>query len=288
MATAPEHSIRLILSCPDRVGIVAAISSFLAAEGGLITEANHYRDPESEWFFARQVIAAESLPYGIDELRRRFAPVAAELALNWQAVATAVPKRVVVMVSRQAHCLADLLYRWRSGELPCEIAAVIANHDDLRAYVEWHGIPYHHLPTAAGGRAAHFDAVAALLATLNPDVVVLARYMQILPGHLCQRYAGRIINIHHSFLPAFAGARPYHQAAERGVKLIGATCHYVTEDLDAGPIIDQDIARISHHDSVDDMVRKGKDIEKIVLARGLRFHLEDRILIHGNKTVVFE
>lgn len=286
--TVPAHSIRLILSCPDRVGIVAAISSFFAAEGGLITEANHYRDPESEWFFARQVIAAASLPYGIDELRRRFAPVAAEFALNWQAVATDTPKRVVVMVSRQAHCLADLLYRWRSRELPCEIAAVVSNHDDLRGYVEWHGIPYHHLPVAAGARAAHFDAIAEVFAELNPDVVVLARYMQILPGHLCQNYAGRLINIHHSFLPAFAGARPYHQAAERGVKLIGATCHYVTEELDAGPIIDQDIARISHHDSVDDMVRKGKDIEKIVLARGLRFHLEDRVLIHGNKTVVFE
>jgi formyltetrahydrofolate deformylase len=288
MATAPAHSIRLILSCPDRVGIVAAISSFLAAEGGLITEANHYRDPESEWFFARQVIAAASLPYGIDELRRRFAPVAAEFSLNWQAVATATPKRVVVMVSRQAHCLADLLYRWRSGELPCDIAAVVSNHDDLRGYVEWHGIPYHHLPVETGARAAHFDTIAEVFMELNPDVVVLARYMQILPGHLCQGYAGRLINIHHSFLPAFAGARPYHQAAERGVKLIGATCHYVTEDLDAGPIIDQDIARISHHDSVDDMVRKGKDIEKIVLARGLRFHLEDRVLIHGNKTVVFE
>jgi formyltetrahydrofolate deformylase len=286
--TTTGQSIRLILSCPDRVGIVAGISSFFAAEGGLITEANHYRDPESEWFFARQVISAASLPYGIDELRRRFAPVAAEFALNWQAVATATPKRVVVMVSRQAHCLADLLYRWRSGELPCEIAAVVSNHDDLRGYVEWHGIPYHYLPVAAGARAAHFDAVAEVFANLSPDVVVLARYMQILPGHLCQDYAGRLINIHHSFLPAFAGARPYHQAAERGVKLIGATCHYVTEDLDAGPIIDQDIARISHHDSVDDMVRKGKDIEKIVLARGLRFHLEDRVLIHGNKTVVFE
>ena len=286
--TASAHSIRLILSCPDRVGIVAAISSFFAAEGGLITEANHYRDPESEWFFARQVIAAASLTYGIDELRRRFAPVAAEYALNWQAVATDTPKRVVVMVSRQAHCLADLLYRWRSGELPCEIAAVVSNHDDLRGYVEWHGIPYYHLPVEAGARAAHFDAIAKVFADLNPDVVVLARYMQILPGHLCQNYAGRLINIHHSFLPAFAGARPYHQAAERGLKLIGATCHYVTEELDAGPIIDQDIARISHHDSVDDMVRKGKDIEKIVLARGLRFHLEDRVLIHGNKTVVFE
>jgi len=286
--TIDSGDLRLILSCPDRVGIVAAVSSFLAAESGLITEANHYRDPESQWFFARQVIAADSLPYGADELQRRFAPLAADFGLEWRVVATQTPKRVVILVSRQAHCLADLLYRWRSGELPCEVAAVISNHEDLRGYVEWHGIPYHFLPVTDGQRAAHFEAVAAALAGLAPDVVVLARYMQILPGSLCQAYAGRIINIHHSFLPAFAGARPYHQAAERGVKLIGATCHYVTEDLDAGPIIDQDITRISHHDGVDDMVRKGKDIEKIVLARGLRSHLEDRVLIHGNKTVVFE
>lgn len=287
MTTATD-SIRLILSCPDRVGIVAAVSSFLAAEGGLITEANHYRDPDSEWFFARQVIAADSLPYGADELRRRFAPLAAEFGLEWRVVETRTPKRVVVLVSRQAHCLADLLYRWRSGELPCEVAAVVSNHDDLRSYVEWHGIPFHHLAVADGDKSSHFAAVAAALADLTPEVVVLARYMQILPPALCLTYAGRLINIHHSFLPAFAGARPYHQAAERGVKLIGATCHYVTEELDAGPIIDQDITRISHHDGVADMVRKGKDIEKIVLARGLRFHLEDRVLIHGNKTVVFE
>ncbi|MCC6296850.1 MAG: formyltetrahydrofolate deformylase [Pseudomonadales bacterium] len=286
--TIDSGDLRLILSCPDRVGIVAAVSSFLAAEGGLITEANHYRDPESQWFFARQVIAADSLPYGADEMQRRFAPLAADFGLEWRVVATRTPKRVVILVSRQAHCLADLLYRWRSGELPCEVAAVVSNHEDLRGYVEWHGIPFHHFPVAEGDKSIHFAAVAATLADLDPDVVVLARYMQILPGSLCQAYAGRIINIHHSFLPAFAGARPYHQAAERGVKLIGATCHYVTEDLDAGPIIDQDITRISHHDGVDDMVRKGKDIEKIVLARGLRFHLEDRVLIHGNKTVVFE
>lgn len=286
--TSDTPGIRLILSCPDRVGIVAAVSSFLAQEGGLITEANHYRDPESQWFFARQEIAADSLPYGAEELRRRFAPLARDLGLEWRVVDTRVPKRAVIMVSRQAHCLADLLYRWRSGDLPCEVTAVISNHDDLRGYVEWHGIPYHHVPVEEGNREGHFDAVANLLAGLSPEVVVLARYMQILPGALCQAYAGRIINIHHSFLPAFAGARPYHQAAERGVKLIGATCHYVTEDLDAGPIIDQDITRISHHDGVVDMVRKGKDIEKIVLARGLRFHLEDRVLIHGNKTVVFE
>ncbi len=281
-----EHSYRLILSCPDRVGIVAAVSSFFAREGGLIIEANHFRDPESNWFFTRQVIAANSLPYNLAELTRRFAPVAAGMGMVWRIAATATPKRVVLMASRQAHCLDDLLYRWRSGELAFDIPAVIANHDDLRSYVEWHRVPFHHI--AATDKAQHFGEVAALLAALNPDVIVLARYMQVLPAALCAAYPGRIINIHHSFLPAFAGARPYHQAAERGVKLIGATCHYVTAELDAGPIIDQDLVRISHHDRIEDLVRKGKDVEKMVLARGLRHHLEDRVLVHGNKTIVFE
>ena len=280
------NSYRLIISCPDKVGIVAAVSSFLAEQGGLITEANHYLDPDSKWFFTRQVIDADTLPYDIDEFRRRFAPVAKPFDMQWRIRATAVPSRVVLLASKQAHCLADLLYRWRSGEMTFEIPAVVSNHDDLRSYVEWHNLPYHHLPAAT--KAAHFSALSILLDEIAPDVIVLARYMQILPPEICTRYAGKIINIHHSFLPAFAGAKPYHQAAERGVKLIGATCHYVTDELDAGPIIDQDVGRISHHDTVEDMVRTGKDIEKIVLARGLRYHLEDRVLIHGNKTIVFE
>lgn len=283
-----EHSFRLTVACPDAVGIVAAMSSFFADEGGLITEANHFRDPETRWFFTRQVIAADSLPYSLEELRRRFEPIGTQFSMQWQVEETRLPKKVVLMVSKQAHCLSDLLYRWRSGEMPANLAAVISNHDDLRDYVEWHNLPYHHIPAIAGSKEQHFQAVTDLLQDINPDVIVLARYMQILPPTLCDQFAGKIINIHHSFLPAFSGARPYHQAAERGVKLIGATCHYVTEDLDAGPIIDQDITRISHHDTIDDMVRKGKDIEKIVLARGLRSHLEDRVLVHGNKTVVFE
>ncbi|MEH6544106.1 MAG: formyltetrahydrofolate deformylase [Porticoccaceae bacterium] len=283
-----EHSFRLTVACPDAVGIVAAMSSFFADEGGLITEANHFRDPETKWFFTRQVIAADSLPYSLEELRRRFEPIGTHFSMQWQVEETRLPKKVVLMVSKQAHCLSDLLYRWRSGEMPANIAAVISNHDDLRDYVEWHNLPYHHIPAIEGSKEQHFQGVTDLLQGINPDVIVLARYMQILPPTLCDQFAGKIINIHHSFLPAFSGARPYHQAAERGVKLIGATCHYVTEDLDAGPIIDQDITRISHHDTIDDMVRKGKDIEKIVLARGLRSHLEDRVLVHGNKTVVFE
>ncbi|MBQ0719679.1 MAG: formyltetrahydrofolate deformylase [Gammaproteobacteria bacterium] len=283
-----QDSYRLILACPDKVGIVAAVSTFLANEGGLITEANHYLDPDSSWFFTRQVIAADSLPYGADELRARFAPIAASFAMEWRLTETAKPKRVALLASKQAHCLSDLLYRWRSKELDFDIPGVISNHDDLRSYVEWHQLPYHYEPVNADTKAEHFARIIALLEAMKPDVIVLARYMQILPPEICSLYAGQIINIHHSFLPAFVGARPYHQAAERGVKLIGATCHYVTDELDAGPIIDQDVARISHHDSIDDMVRIGKDVEKTVLARGLRYHLEDRVLVHENKTIVFE
>lgn len=282
------HSYRLIISCPDRVGLVAAVSSFLASEGGLLTEANYYRDPESNWFFMRQVIEADSLPYGPEELKKRFSPLAKSFDMEWRLADTSIPKRVVLMASKQAHCLSDLLYRWRSDEMAFDIHCVISNHDDLRSYVEWHKIDYHHTPVDTKNKTEHFAKVEQLIDDSNADIIVLARYMQILPPALCEKYPGKIINIHHSFLPAFVGARPYHQAAERGVKLIGATCHYVTSDLDAGPIIEQDVVRISHHDSIPDLVRKGKDVEKTVLARGLRNHLEDRVLLHGNKTIVFE
>lgn len=282
------HSFRLIISCPDRVGLVAAVSSFLASEGGLLTEANYYRDPDSNWFFMRQVIAADSLPYGAEELTARFAPLAQQYDMQWRLTDTSKAKRVVLMASTQAHCLSDLLYRWRSGEMQFDIPCVISNHGELRSYVSWHNIPYHHIPVDQNDRTAHFTEVATEIAQSRADVIVLARYMQILPTEICANYPGQIINIHHSFLPAFVGAKPYHQAAERGVKLIGATCHYVTSDLDAGPIIEQDVVRISHHDTVPDLVRKGKDVEKNVLAKGLRYHLEDRVLLHGNKTIVFE
>ncbi len=282
-----NQSYRLIISCPDKVGIAAAVSSFIAGEGGLITEANQYLDPVSNWFFMRQVIAADSLGCDASELQRRFAIVADKFDMTFRVTDSAKLKRVVLMASKQAHCMSDLLYRWRSDEMQFQIPCVISNHDDLRSYVEWHNINYIHLPVGED-KAAHFAAVEAQLEQAQPDVIVLARYMQIMPPQLCEKYAGQMINIHHSFLPAFIGARPYHQAAERGVKLIGATCHFVTTDLDAGPIIEQDVVRISHHDSIDDLVRKGKDVEKMVLATGLRNHLEDRVLIHGNKTIVFE
>ncbi|GHD48202.1 formyltetrahydrofolate deformylase [Marinobacter persicus] len=283
-----EHTYRLVISCPDRVGIVAKVSNFLSTYNGWITEASHHSDTQSGWFFMRHEIKAESIPFGLEQFRTAFEPIAREFNMSWHIADSARPKRVILMCSKESHCLADLLYRWHSKELNAEIVAVISNHDDLRRMVEWHDIPYHHIPVSKENKAEAFRHVEELFEHYETDVVVLARYMQILPEDLCDKYAGKVINIHHSFLPSFAGARPYHQAYSRGVKLIGATCHYVTQDLDEGPIIEQDVIRISHSDSIDDMVRLGKDVEKNVLARGLRAHIEDRVITYENKTVVFD
>jgi formyltetrahydrofolate deformylase len=283
-----EHTYRLVISCPDRVGIVAKVSNFLSTYNGWITEASHHSDTQSGWFFMRHEIKAESIPFGLEQFRTAFEPIAREFNMSWHIADSAQPKRVILMCSKESHCLADLLYRWHSKDLNAEIVAVISNHDDLRRMVEWHDIPYHHIPVSKENKAEAFRHVEELFEHYETDVVVLARYMQILPEALCDKYAGKVINIHHSFLPSFAGARPYHQAYSRGVKLIGATCHYVTQDLDEGPIIEQDVIRISHSDSIDDMVRLGKDVEKNVLARGLRAHIEDRVITYENKTVVFD
>jgi formyltetrahydrofolate deformylase len=277
----------LILACPDRVGIVAAVSGFLAQHKGWIIESNNHADSGSGWFFTRQVILAESLPFERDELARRFAPIASDFGMEWQLADSAQPKRAIILVSKQDHCLYDLLHRWKSRDLNFDIPCVISNHDDLRGFVEWHGIPFCLVPVTAETKASAFAEVLRLFAQYRADVIVLARYMQILSPDVCAALPNRIINIHHSFLPSFVGAKPYHQAYARGVKLIGATCHYVTEQLDAGPIIEQDVIRIDHGDSVEDMVRYGRDIERTVLARGLRYHCEDRVLVHGNKTIVF-
>ena len=285
-----EHRYTLTLSCPDRVGIVAAVSGFVAQHGGWIVEASYHTDLETQRFFMRQEIRADSLPFDAAELRTRFAVLAAEFQMTWQVSDSDLRKRVVVAVGQHDHCLNDLLHRWRSGELRIDIPCVISNHQALRGFVEWHGIPFHYVDMPKDNdraRAAAFTEIARRFDAERGDVMVLARFMQILPPDLCTRYAGRIINIHHSFLPSFAGAKPYHQAYQRGVKLIGATCHYASAELDAGPIIEQDTMRIDHGDSVEDMVRYGMDIEKAVLARGLRYHVEDRVLVCGNKTVVF-
>ena len=277
----------LSLSCPDRVGIVSAVSTFLAQHKGWITEASHHADEPAQRFFMRQELLADSLDVDLDTLKRNFAPIAAEFNMDWRISDSARKKRVVVMVSKQEHCLYDLLARWQSKELDIEIPCVISNHDTFKGFVEWHGIPFHHVPVTPETKAASYAKVMELFEQAEGDVMVLARYMQILSPEMCEKYPGQIINIHHSFLPSFVGAKPYHQAYARGVKLIGATCHYVTSELDQGPIIEQDVIRIDHSDAPEDMVRYGKDIEKTVLARGLRYHLEDRVLTHGNKTVVF-
>ncbi|MDQ2707242.1 MAG: formyltetrahydrofolate deformylase [Actinomycetota bacterium] len=288
----------ITFSCPDRAGIVARISGFLADAGGWITEAAYHADTDTGWFFTRQMVRAASLPFGVAELRARFADVAGGLSdeAEWRVTDTAEAKRVVLLVTKEGHCLHDLLGRVASGELPARIAAVIGNNEALRAIVEAHGLPFSHVPFPPPGgdpaevearKAAAFDELAGQVDAHEPHAVVLARFMQVVPPKLCQAWAGRAINIHHSFLPSFAGARPYHQAHARGVKLIGATCHYVTPELDAGPIIEQDVIRIDHSDCIADMVRQGRDAEKLVLARGLRWHLEDRVLLHTNKTIVF-
>jgi formyltetrahydrofolate deformylase len=275
----------LTISCPDRAGIIAAVSGFIAQHGGFIVEASYHTEQEAQQFFMRQEIRADSLPFDAAEFRSLFASLAREFGMNWQLSDSAIKKRLVILVSKQDHCLNDLLHRWRSGELQVDIPCVISNHEDLRSFVEWHDIPFIHVDMQ--DKASAFDKIAELFKQYRGDCMILARFMQILPPMLCQRFPGRIINIHHSFLPSFVGAKPYHQAYLRGVKLIGATCHYVTEELDAGPIIEQDTVRIDHGDTVDDLVRYGRDIEKTVLSRGLRYHVEDRVLVCGNKTIVF-
>ena len=275
----------LTISCPDRAGIIAAVSGFIARHGGFIVEASYHTEQDARRFFMRQEIRADSLPFDADEFRRRFTSLAQDFGMDWQLSDSALKKRLVLLVSKQDHCLDDLLHRWRSGELQVDIPCVISNHEDLRSFVEWHGIPFIFVDML--DKTTAFEKIANLFDQYRGDSMVLARFMQILPPMLCQRFSGRIINIHHSFLPSFVGAKPYHQAYLRGVKLIGATCHYVTDELDAGPIIEQDTVRIDHGDTVDDLVRYGRDIEKTVLSRGLRYHVEDRVLVCGNKTIVF-
>ena len=283
----------LSASCPDRVGIIARVAGFIAGLNGWILESSYHSDHSDHadnnesHYFMRMEIRASSLSCDVDSFRQQFAPLATALEMDWQITDSAVKKRVVVMVSKQEHCLYDLLARWQSKELDIEIPCIISNHDTFKGFVEWHGIPFHHVPVSADNKPAAYAEITRLFQAARGDCMVLARYMQIIPPELCAAYPGKIINIHHSFLPSFVGAKPYHQAYQRGVKLIGATCHFVTPELDQGPIIEQDVIRIDHSDSVDDMVRYGKDIEKAVLARGLRYFLEDRVLLHGNKTVVF-
>jgi len=282
-----EGSYTLVISCPDKVGIVAAVSGFVAAHGGSLLESNHHTDVAQGWFYMRNVILASSLAVSLAQFRQEFDGIADEFGMQWHVRDNRDLPKVVILASHASHCLADILHRWRSGELACSIPCVISNHENLRSMVEWHDIPFHHVPVPREDKSAAFGQLARLIEQYEADTVVLARYMQIIPPELCERFAGRLINIHHSFLPSFIGANPYQRAYDRGVKLIGATCHYVTEDLDEGPIIEQDVIRVNHSCDKDDMVRLGRDVEQSVLSRGLRYHLEDRVIVRGNKTVVF-
>lgn len=278
---------RLVISCPDKVGIVAAVSHFLQKNNGSIMEASHHTDPEQKWFFMRHEVDAESMQLSLSEFKQEFQPIAEEFQMEWYVNDSTDRPKVVLMATRESHCLNDILHRWHTGELACDLVGVIANHEELRSMVEWYKIPFHCIPVPKEDKMDAFQKIEKCIDEAQADTIVLARYMQIFPEYLCEKYRHQVINIHHSFLPSFIGAKPYHQAAVRGVKLIGATCHYVTADLDAGPIIEQDVIRVRHSHSAQDMVRLGKDIEKLVLSRGLRYHIEDRVLVHGNKTVVF-
>lgn len=278
----------LTLSCPDRPGIVSAVSTFLAHNGQNILDAQQFDDVETNKFFMRVVFTAADLAVELSALQTGFAAIAERFGMVWQMRDRASRRRVMLLVSKSDHCLVDILYRWRTGELRMIPVAIVSNHPrETYSHLDFGDIPFHYLPVTRETKREQEAALWRLAEDTNADLVVLARYMQILSDELSAKLSGRCINIHHSFLPGFKGARPYHQAHERGVKLIGATAHYVTGDLDEGPIIDQDVERISHRDTPDDLVRKGRDIERRVLARAIRYHLEDRVIPNGRKTVVF-
>jgi len=284
MPTA-EHV--LTLSCPNRPGIVAGVATYLFERGCNILDAQQFDDTAAGRFFMRVCFNGVA-PLAFAPLREGFAAVASGFDMTWALNQAARRQRVVILVSKADHCLADLLYRWRIGELPMELGAIVSNHPrETYAHLDFDGVPFHHLPVTRLTKMEQEAQVWSVIRDAEADLVVLARYMQILSDGLSAKLAGRCINIHHSFLPGFKGARAYHQAHERGVKLIGATAHYVTSDLDEGPIIEQHVERITHRDTRDDLVRKGRDIERRVLARAIRHHLEHRVLLNGRRTVVF-
>ena len=278
----------LTLSCPNRPGIVAAVASHLFEDGGNILEAQQFDDTETDRFFMRLVFNRTDAGRPVADMRQAFAPLADRFAMSWTMRDQAEKRRVMLLVSKFDHCLTDLLYRWRIGELAMEPTAIVANHPrGTYADMDFGPIPFHYLPATRETKAQQEAQIWKLVQETDTDLVVLARYMQVLSDDLAGKLAGRCINIHHSFLPGFKGAKPYHQAHARGVKLIGATAHYVTADLDEGPLIEQDVERISHSDTPEDLIRIGRDIERRVLARAVRYHLDDRVLLNGSKTVVF-
>jgi formyltetrahydrofolate deformylase len=278
----------LLISCPDRKGLVAAISEFVFRHNGNILHADEHRDAETNLFLMRVEFDPSALDVSLDELADEFLPIATRFEMHWRLAKGKRPPRMGILVSQYDHCLADLLYRHKAGELDCDIPLVLSNHTATEPLAAFYGAKFVHLPVTRESKAAVEQHQLALLREHECDLVVLARYMQILSPAFLAEFPSQVINIHHSFLPAFVGARPYHQAFERGVKLIGATSHYVTEMLDDGPIIEQQVARISHRDSVEELIQKGRDLEKVVLSRAVGWHLDNRVLLYGKKTVVFD
>jgi formyltetrahydrofolate deformylase len=282
-----KSSAILLISCPDRKGEVATIADFVYRHNGNILHADEHADEESGLFLMRVEFDPQDFDIDLADFGKHFAPVADDFQMKWRLAQSSQRQRMIILVSRYDHCLVDLLYRHQSGELACDIPLIISNHADNQAIAEFYKVPYAIVPVTKDNKIQAEAKIQSLIDEQKPDFMVLARYMQILSNEFVNRYPQRIINIHHSFLPAFVGARPYHQAFERGVKLIGATSHYVTEVLDDGPIIEQDVVRVSHRDTVEDLIRNGRDLEKVVLSRAVRWHVENRVLLYGNKTVVF-
>ena len=277
----------LTISCADKAGIVAAVSGFLADNDGFILESAQYGDPSTNRFFMRTSFRAGKKLSDKYKIEKKFAPIAEKFAMDWNLVPLDYKPRVLVMVSKSGHCLNDILHRHSTGNLAIDIAAIVSNHPDLKEMAKWHEIPFYHLPVTTKNKPVQEQKLFKLIQKLNIDLVVLARYMQILSDDLAKKLHGRAINIHHSFLPGFKGANPYKQAYDRGVKIIGATAHYVSEELDEGPIIEQEVIRVSHSNTPEDLKSLGQDIESRVLARAIKYHIERRVFLNGCKTVIF-
>ncbi|MCF8475092.1 MAG: formyltetrahydrofolate deformylase [Emcibacter sp.] len=279
----------LTLTAPDRAGLVATVARFLAEQGAFITEANHHTDARLEMAFLRFSFqdAGRNLPE-LHKLREAFEPISRALKASSEFYDAAIPMPIIIAVSKFGHCLHDLLHRWKAGILPVDVKAVISNHEDMRSFTEWHGLPFHHLPISKETKINQETKIKSLIEDYNVELLVLARYMQILSEDMCRHISGRAINIHHSFLPSFKGAKPYSQAYDRGVKMIGATAHYVTSDLDEGPIIEQVVERVDHTVSAEELVNIGRDTESVALTRAVRWHAEHRVLLSGQRTVIFK
>ncbi len=283
-----KNSAVLLISCPDQKGLTAGISDFIYRNNGNILHADEHREDDQNLFLMRVEWDLAGFAIEMKDFAEKFAPIAARFEMKWRVALTSYRPRVALFVSRYDHCLIDLLYRHRAAELACDIPLILSNHPDVQPLADFYRVPLHVIPMTRENKPEAERAQLELLAPQNIDLIVLARYMQVLSPEFIRHYPNRIINIHHSFLPAFTGGRPHQQAFQRGVKLIGATSHYVTEVLDDGPIIEQDVVRISHRDLVDDLIQKGRDLEKVVLSRAVRWHIENRVLLYGNKTVIFD